>query len=178
MAKEEKTAEVPKAKGKKKPILLFVIVGVGALVLGMGGFVAFKIMTNKSAAAQANPAAKEGHAAGGEAAGGEGAKIGGTITFDPFLVNLADKDANCYVKVTMRILVSDAEAAKTVSASDVLMPKMRDAILSILSSKLAADIITNEGKQSLKKEIMAKVNESLPGKIATDVFFTDFVVQR
>jgi flagellar FliL protein len=133
-------------------------------------------MSAKPSNAHTAPPPRESHGGGGTE-GGEGSKAGATITLEPFLVNLADKESSRYLKTSIRILVSDAETAKTVNGSDIFMPRMRDTILSILSTKMASDIVNNEGKQKLKKEIIDKVNEFIPGKSATDVFFTDFVVQ-
>jgi flagellar protein FliL len=183
MAKEEKGAEA-KAKPKKKPMLLFALIGVGALLLlGGGGFFAWKIfMAPKSNTptdnAHGGGAAKNGHggseAKEGEKGGGEG---GATIILEPFLVNLADQDANRYLKASIRILVANAEVAKKASENEVLMPRLRDSILNILSTKVANEIISNEGKQKLKKEILEKINEFIPEKAAKEIFFTDFVVQ-
>jgi flagellar FliL protein len=185
MAKDEKAAET-KGKKKKKPMLLIIILAAAVVLLGGGGFFAWKMMSGKSApAAQGGQgtesSAKESHAqgkSGGHGGEGQAAEIGGaTITLEPFLVNLADKDANRYLKTTIRILVTTEIVAKEINESDVMMPRIRDHILSILSNKMAVEITTNEGKQQLKKEIVEKVNEFLPDKCAKEVFFTDFVVQ-
>ncbi|MEW5978223.1 MAG: flagellar basal body-associated protein FliL [Acidobacteriota bacterium] len=102
---------------------------------------------------------------------------GATLTFEPFLVNLADTEASRYLKVSMRLLVSDKEVSEKISGGEVYLPRMRDCILSILSTKRASEIVTNEGKAKLKKEILEALNEFLPEEAAQDVFFTDFVVQ-
>jgi len=77
----------------------------------------------------------------------------------------------------VRLLVTDKEIAEKLAKGDVLMPKMRDTILTILSTKTAADITTNEGKEKLKEEILTRVNQFLPEEDAKEVFFTDFVIQ-
>jgi flagellar protein FliL len=183
MAKEEKGAEA-KAKPKKKPMLLFALIGVGALLLlGGGGFFAWKMfMAPKSSAstesAHGGGEAKNGHGVSGAKEGEKGSTEGGaTINLEPFLVNLADQDANRYLKASIRILVANAEVAKKANENEVLMPRLRDTILNILSTKVANEIISNEGKQKLKKEILEKINEFIPEKAAKEIFFTDFVVQ-
>ncbi len=185
MAKEDKTADA-KAKPKKKPILLFAIIGVVVLaLLGAGGFFAWKMFVapkggNQATAAHGGENSKAGGHGGGENKEGESSGVaegGGTINLDPFLVNLADQDANRYLKTTIRVLVTNAETAKKVSESEVMTPRLRDTILSVLSTKIANEIINNDGKQKLKKEILEKINGFLPGKCAKEIFFTDFVVQ-
>jgi flagellar FliL protein len=185
MAKEDKTADA-KAKPKKKPHLLLVIIGVVVLaLLGGGGFLAWKMFMppkvgNQAAATHGAVGPQASGHSGGENKGGEpsGAETGGgTISLDPFLVNLSDQDSNRYLKATIRILVNNAEMAKKISENDVITPRLRDTILSILSTKVANEIINNDGKQKLKKEILEKINGFLPEKCAKDIFFTDFVVQ-
>ncbi len=182
MAKEEKGTEV-KAKPKKKPVLFFALIGAGALILLVGGGIGIW----KLFLAPKSSASSTASHSGGETKGGPGGanqkeaekalEGGATINLEPFLVNLADQDANRYLKATIRILVTNAEVAKKASESEILMPRLRDTILSILSTKMANEIINNEGKQKLKKEILEKINEFLPEKAAKEVFFTDFVVQ-
>ena len=178
---------VPKGKSKMTLILVALLV----LVAGAGGFFGWKYfkMTNAAAAAGQNgEKSKESYESNEEdenpKKGKKGkkdksaqAEEGGTINFEPFLVNLADKGASRYLKASIRIVVSKKEEAEHIAKGDVLVPKMRDTILSILSSKTAAEITTNQGKDSLKKEILERINEFLPEEAARELFFTDFVVQ-
>jgi flagellar protein FliL len=102
---------------------------------------------------------------------------GVTINFEPFLVNLADKDASRYLRTTIRVVVTNKETAEKITSGEVLVSKIRDSILNILCSKLSTEIVTADGKEKLKKEILERLNSFIPEKPAQDVFFTDFVVQ-
>jgi len=102
---------------------------------------------------------------------------GATVNFEPFLVNLADKEASRYVKTSIRLLVANKESAETITKGETLIPRLRDTILTLLSTKTAEEMTSNEGKEKLKKQIIEKVNEYLPKEGAEEVFFTDFVVQ-
>ena len=178
------SAETPKpAKSKLRWILLALVV----VLTGAGGFWGWnyfkmhKTSASSHSASETEAAAEAGSAHSqkdpvkgkGKAGTGEGA----TITLEPFLVNLADKDTSRYLKTTIQILVPGKEFAEKITTGGVFVPRMRDTLLGILSTKAADDVITNEGKQKLKKEIIEKLNEFLPEKCAQDVFFTDFVVQ-
>jgi flagellar FliL protein len=135
--------------------------------------------SNTGAHAENSAGADSGHSKKGadDTKGKLGMAEGATLTLEPFLVNLADKDTSRYLKTTIQVLVPSKEVVEKITLAGVYVPKMRDAVLSILTTKVADDVITPEGKQKLKKEIIEKLNEFLPEKAATDVFFTDFVVQ-
>ncbi len=58
-------------------------------------------------------------------------------------------------------------------------PIVRDAILRILSSKTTADVLTVNGKQSLKEELIEAINETIeaPEPIIVNIYFTEFIIQ-
>jgi flagellar FliL protein len=57
------------------------------------------------------------------------------------------------------------------------MPKVRDAINLLLSSKTYADLATMESKILLKNEIVERLNQILGGSKVTRVYFTEIVIQ-
>ncbi|MFN8009169.1 MAG: flagellar basal body-associated FliL family protein [Terriglobia bacterium] len=191
MATEEtnETKSTPQASNAVPPKskLNLILIILLALTLGGTGFFGWQYFKGKQANASNHEETKESphH----EAAKGSGEKekidVAGhatgapmaTINFEPFLVNLADKDDSRYLKATIRVVVVDKETAEKITAGDVLLPRMRDCILTILSTKVANEMVTIEGKEKLKKEIIQKLNSILPNEPAQEVFFTDFVVQ-
>ena len=99
------------------------------------------------------------------------------LNFEPFLVNLADRDAFRYLRVTIRLQATSKAAAERVATTEVFSSQIRDTILGILATKTSDEIITPEGKDLLKAEIAEKLNVFLPNKAVKAVFFTEFVVQ-
>ena len=183
---KEKVATVAAPKKSKMMLIIIILLVV---VAGAGGFFGWKHFTSAKADTTAHAAAS-GHdedESGDEEKPKKGNKKkkkekehgdeGATINFEPFLVNLADKEASRYVKTSIRLLVANKESAETIAKGETLMPRMRDTILTLLSTKTAEEMTSNEGKEKLKKEILEKVNEYLPDEGAEEVFFTDFVVQ-
>ncbi len=61
------------------------------------------------------------------------------------------------------------------------MPKVRNRLLMLLSSKKPSEISTIEGKQQLAAEIIAQVNlpfnDKGPEQDVSDVMFTSFIIQ-
>lgn len=93
---------------------------------------------------------------------------------DPFIVNLADPGSSKYLKI--RIGIESCEA-KPDEEFQKRLPQLRDAILTILSSKTYKEIYDSEGKGKLKGEIIQKANQ-LPGRLKVKtIYFTEFVVQ-
>ena len=57
------------------------------------------------------------------------------------------------------------------------LPQTRDLLLTLFTSKTFDDIRTPEGKQQLREEIIARVNQVLDRDLAKAVYFTEFIVQ-
>jgi len=151
-------AENSKPKSKFKKILIFAVLG---LLLAGGGLVAYILFVDE-------PPGKEAHA-------GKGAqKPGVSMALDPFLVNLADRESRRYLKLRLELEVDSEGTVKELEKS---LPRIRDALILLLSSKTYLDLSSFEGKQQLKQDIKKRVSELPAGKKVTDVFFTEFVAQ-
>ena len=187
MSTEPKDKAAAGAAPKKSKMMLIIILLL-VVVAGAGGFFGWKYFKAKAdTTAHAAPSGHEEEESDDEEKPKKskkkkkekekGHEEGATVNFEPFLVNLADKEASRYVKTSIRLLVANKESAESIAKGETLMPRMRDTILTLLSAKTAEEMTSNEGKEKLKKEILEKVNEYLPEDGAEDVFFTDFVVQ-
>ena len=56
---------------------------------------------------------------------------------------------------------------------------VRDAVIQVLSSKRADDLLTNTGKTALKEELVEAINTALdfPDPPVVGVYFTEFIIQ-
>ena len=79
-----------------------------------------------------------------------------------------------YLKVTMDVEVSDAAASTALTAA---MPRVKDTLLLLLSSKTFADISSMDRKLELKNEIVDRLNLIIGKGKVRNVYFTEFVVQ-
>lgn len=104
----------------------------------------------------------------------EGDTIGPMYSLDSFVVNLAEKGSNRYLRVTMEFEL-DTEILKTEIVQR--LPQIRNAMLMILPSKMAADINTVDGKFALRDQIMDEINDFLTTGEITNIYFTEFVIQ-
>jgi flagellar FliL protein len=186
------TAEAAKKK-KGKGKLLIILVAVLVLALGGGGAAYFFIGRGDAAKGKAT---KQKAGAGHEGAGhgdGEAAEEGSedaeahepaVVPLPTFTVNLADKDTPRYLRTTVSLVVNDTEKAATLSGGGehkaagepVRIAMARSAILELLTTKTAEELMTAEGKTSLKKEIAARASKAFRFKV-NDVLLAEFVVQ-
>lgn len=57
--------------------------------------------------------------------------------------------------------------------------QIRDAVIRVLSSKTATEMLTSEGKERLKEELIEGINEAvaMDEPPVTGIFFTEFIIQ-
>ena len=173
-AAEEKAPPAPVGMPMK---MVLILVG-GTLVVALGGaFAMFKMMAGPSDKPAAEGAAEKSAAHGEEAKGsahGAAAETGAIADLDPFIVNLADSPEVRYLKVTMKLELTNASAAEEITART---PQIRDAILVLLTSLDSVTARSPQGKHKLREDVTQRINGLLPKKSVKTAYFTDFVIQ-
>jgi len=153
MAKDEKTTEeTPAAKGGKKKLMIIIIAAVVLLGGGAGGYLMFK---PSSAEAEAEPEPTPGVVS----------------VLDAITINLADGH---YLKLKMT-LQATTDAAEAPDGSKAL-----DIAIELFSNKDEATLLTAEGREAAKKDLVAKVVAAYTvekKKEVMDIYFTTFVIQ-
>ncbi len=97
-----------------------------------------------------------------------------------FIVNLADANEVRYLKADVvlevegNVPVPAEGAGKT--AGD---PRVRDAVIQVMSSKSFAELLRPKGKEMLKKDIITAVNQKMKDEDmkVVDVYFSEFAMQ-
>jgi len=142
-----------KPGGKKK---LVIMIAVAAIVLGGGGVGALLYMKKQKAAAEAAAAAaaEEGDADGAAPVKHEAKKAHGEkpvfVPMDPFVVNLADHEADRYAQIGITLEVPDEHVGEEIKT---YLPAIRNNILLLLAHKSSADLAGGEGKELLARQI-------------------------
>ena len=159
--------EYQEGKRKKK---IFILILVLVLLLGAGGAAAYKFLVlDKKKEEQKKKKAEKIV---------EDIKniedFGVQFDVGTFIVNLQDKDADRYLKIT---IVLDVQDEKVKAELDKRLPQVKDAITTLLFTKTSQDLRTPEGIEQLKEEILKRVNAILPIGGVKNVYFTDFVIQ-
>lgn len=174
--KDGKDAKPAAQASKGLSMKMALIIGLSALLLGLGGAIAFVKLNGsgaESAAAPGHGGAPAAHGSETKAAGG-GVVPAAIYDMDPFIVNLADVPDVRYLKLVVKLDLDRPEAKDEITAR---LPQVRDAILILLSSKDAASLRTTQGKFQLRDEITSRVNSALPKTGVKTAYFTEFVVQ-
>jgi flagellar FliL protein len=151
----------PAAKKGGKGLIIIIVAVVVLGGAGGGGFWWWK--KSHAEAAGATPEPKHVDATG-------------VVPMEPFLVNLADKEASRFLRVTLRLVVDTEAEAKEITETPVELARARSAILEVLATQESATLVTPAGKAELKKSI-AEHTAAVLKKEVRDVLFIDFVVQ-
>ena len=166
MAAEKDPQAAEQVPTKKSKMGLFIILGVGILVLGGGGFFAYtKLLANK-------PAVEE--VASQEAKKEPAPVIGEMLVMEPFVVNLADPKGKRYLKVKIEL---ELESKEAVDKATKVSPKLRDMVIMMLTSLGFEEIMTPEGKIRVRDELLERFNEIMRPDHIKNIYFTEFVVQ-
>ena len=174
MAKPAKpAADAAEAPPKSKKLLVIII---AVLVLVVGGAAAFFLMSG-------------GHGGDEEHAKEKAVpKIAKTVPLEPFTVNLQREEGDQFLQVGVTLEFYEPALEEEIKGN---MPRIRSRVLLLLSGKKASELSTIEGKEQLKKEILAACTEALglnegehaegkkgdDKKGITDVLFTSFIIQ-
>ena len=149
-------AAAPGKKGKKKLVILLAVALV--VVLAGGGGAVFFIKKKAHDALQAQ--GDEGAAPAGEpAVARRDAKHPPIfLPLDPFVVNLADREAERYAQIGITLEVEDAKFADDMKA---YMPAIRNGILMILAHKTSTELLERSGKEKLAGQIQREAARSM-----------------
>lgn len=141
----------PKKKLSKKLVLVLAVV---LLLLAGGGGAAVFMMKKRAAQAAAEAGEEGGEAAIADAHALKKPDPKHPPTFlplEPFIVNLADREADRYAQIGITLQVDDAKVADQLK---LYMPAIRNGVLMILAHKTSAELLERAGKERLAAEIM------------------------
>jgi len=158
----QEAAAQPAAPAKSRKLLIII---VAVLVVAGGGGGAYWKFFAKSA----DPAAV--------AAKKKPTLPPAMLSFDPFVVNLADGGTPRFLRVTLGLVVEGEKQAKEFSENAVVRTKVRSSLLELLSQQQASELITQAGKDALKKSIIERAKHDAEELEVNDVLFTEFIVQ-
>lgn len=96
-----------------------------------------------------------------------------------FVVNLADPDHASFLRIGIALGLNKPLAGAGEPEKDSpFTPRIRDAVLGVLSSWKSEDLLAPDGRTKLKKQLLATLQQKIPELGAEDVYITDFLIQR
>lgn len=167
MAEEKNDTQLTEEKPKKSKKLLIIII-IAALVLAGAGVGGFLFLKKGSAHKEKDEATKKEDMV--EIPKEKEKAV--LIQLDPFILNLSEPGR--FVKLTIHLEVKNEKIQQYVNDR---MPKIRDSIITLVSSKSADVLSTPEGKFQLKDELLLRVNQAIEKDLIKNIYFTEFVIQ-
>jgi flagellar FliL protein len=138
-----------------------IIIVAAALVLGAGGTAALLTLLPSD----------------GDTAAAPPPEPPGIVDMETFLVNINAPQGDRFAKLSVRLTVLPGTLAESLSEDPVLKARMRDRVLTLVTSKTLAELIGPVGKEGLRREIKAHLDPLLDEGEIQEVLFSEFVVQ-
>jgi len=104
-----------------------------------------------------------------------------TEALEPLLINLSDEGGHAYLRLGVVLAEVDDSAAKPKSEAKPVAganAAVRDTIFDVLGRQTSTALLAPEGKESLKKTLMAAITLRNPELHVQTIYFTDFLVQQ
>ena len=143
-------------KGSSKKFILLII---PLLLAAIGGGGYFFLFSKKGKKEETAPVPSQ---------------VGVMMDLGAFTVNLADRDVDAYARVSVTIELSNEKVRAEVEKR---LPIIKDAIIDVISSKTSSFVKTPEGRESLRLELIKRINTILFEGGVRNIYFTEFVVQ-
>lgn len=188
MAKDAKPAEEGVEPPKKSKKLLIIILAAVLVVVLAGGGAAYLLLSkggdhaddDEEATAETTKPKKKDKKKDAHAAPV-------FINLDAFTVNLVPETGDQYLQVVLSLELEEVTAEPMLKS---MMPKIRNNITLLLSSKKASELLPKEGKERLAEQLKAEINDLVEppeknkkGEIThaegpvKSVLFTSFIIQ-
>ena len=98
------------------------------------------------------------------------------LHLETFTVDMSSPDQKVYLRVGIDVgLGHDLKGQDDGGTPTALV---RDTILGVLMSAKPDDLISGEGKQKLKDQILNALHHRAPGLGALEIYYTEFLLQR
>lgn len=173
MAEEEKKEESKQEEKKSSSLVLIIVAVLIVLLLAVAGVVVYLLLSqDEQAIAQNNQNGAEVTQVQRKSA--MDLTVGPMYPLDQFIVNLLSEGGRRYLKTTIDFELSDDSLIEEL---DTKIPRVRDIIIRVLSSKTVEEISTPKGKEKLKQELTNQLNAVLVDGQIVRLYFTDFVIQ-
>jgi len=152
-----------KIKGKKK----FLIYGMaGFIFFGGGGVAAFQLGWI--------PIFKQNKEKKSETHITKQSEMGPIVKLSPLVINLKDESGKHYLKATLVLEIGKKDRAEEIQSK---MSGLIDTVILTLSDKRLEDLKPPESKESLKQELLQKINQQLDPQKVREIYFDEFLYQ-
>lgn len=99
------------------------------------------------------------------------------LQLEPFLTNINDPRGQRAARLQVQLVVSPPERVPEIEADPLLMARLRDHILSLLTAKTFEELNTPGGKESFRDEMKESLSALIEDSELEQILFSDFIVQ-
>ncbi|GAW92927.1 flagellar basal body-associated FliL family protein [Calderihabitans maritimus] len=96
------------------------------------------------------------------------------FTLEPFTVNLADLNFRRYIRLTIVLEYQDKRLSKELEEK---RHRIRDTIINFLWTKKVSDFASAGKVDSIREQLLEKINQSLITGKLTGLYFEDLIIQ-
>lgn len=197
MATEPEVDANPSKEGKGGlPIvpLLIVVLVIPVVTLALTEFVIIPRLQSSLGGDSAEASADAGH---GSSGGGHSSSSGGghgssksshggghgkeedagpttSYEFSDIICNLSGTMGTRFLKVSFEVAGSDPELSGMIRMK---RPRVKDAIITALSSRTIKDIEVPGGRNALRVALITSINQAIGFEAVEELYFTDFIIQ-
>ncbi|MCP5464774.1 MAG: flagellar basal body-associated FliL family protein [Deltaproteobacteria bacterium] len=94
--------------------------------------------------------------------------------YDPFIVSIFDREKVHYLKVVLSLELANEQVKEEILAKN---PKIRDAMIFVLSDFTLRELLDNQAKALLKEVMVKTLNKILGKNKVINVYFSEFTIQ-
>lgn len=108
--------------------------------------------------------------------GKEGENAGSALIYalDDMIVNPANTNGKMLLLASLGLAVESEESKKSLEEKQVIV---KDAVISVLSSKNVGQLSSSTYRDTLKTEILKNLSTQLPGSKVNNIYFSKFIIQ-
>lgn len=184
--KEQKTVETLKKNSAMKPKLLIVGLPLFIVQLVAVYFITANILISKDHNSETSEEVKheqsyeeqkenKNEENGKSSKNESNTSLGENIfNLDDIIVNPAETNGKTLVLASLGFDLSTAEAKKTMEEKVIIV---KDAVITLLSSKTVPQLTNAAYRDSLKAEMISDLSKKMPGVKINNIYFSKFIIQ-
>lgn len=159
----DQSSGISKIKGKKK----FLIYGmIGLIFLGGSAVAVFELGWIPSSGQAKNKKS--------ESPPPEQTEMGPIVKLSPLVINLKDENGSHYLKATIVLEIGKKNRTEEIQSR---MSGLIDTVILALSDKRLEDLKPPGSMESLKQELLQKINQQLDPQKVKGIYFDEFLYQ-
>lgn len=165
-SQEQSLGEAGQDSPQKSSRRIFLVLGLAIVVLaGIGGFLFLR------RAKAATPHTEEDSAPAPAPV-----EVKAVLHLETFTVNMNDPEQKTYLRIGIDLGLSSAPKGEGKAPAPTALA--RDTILDILMAAKPEEVTSAEGKKQLKQHLLEALQQRAPELGVSEVYFTEFLMQR